>query len=173
MRRRRIWSRERRGRAGPVVGDRAYSLLHLRIGYANGNSQYRTRLQHASSCAQQCQILIIRNLNQLVERWIPKAFPPMFVLRGTRLDRAIVYVTKFVGERSNRRCEIRPDRACRDRQKKCSRKDPTDRAASRTGDSTRLSNNCFILPDHGFAAPLAHVELNLTRVPRQPHVTFL
>src|SRR6185437_309886 len=98
-----LWFRISRGywrcRAGPVEGQRSRCLLHLRIKLANGDPQHCARLQDLGPGAQQGEILVVSNYDELVEHGVMEGLPPIPVFFVTGIDRAAVRPNKLVGQR--------------------------------------------------------------------------
>jgi hypothetical protein len=74
-----------------------------------------------------------------------EGLPPTLVVPARRLNRAIVHIAVFVGERRQRRNKIGADSACSYRRKQSHGKYPT-RKSARDGDDFALQNRSRLMP---------------------------
>src|SRR5215472_3535054 len=95
--------------AWPDVSCRALTLLYLRIELADRHAQLGTRFEHLGACADQSEVLIVGDFDQPVENRVVEHFPPVSILRISRIDRRIVGFEQLLRDRSRGRGEIGAD----------------------------------------------------------------
>src|SRR6516165_9097173 len=97
--------------AWPDVSCRALTLLYLRIELADRDAQLGTRFEHLGTCADESEVLIVRDFDHPIEHRIVEHPPPIAVFLIPGIDRRIVGFEPPLGDGSLRLGEVWTDKA--------------------------------------------------------------